>query len=220
MSIASPRFRDLSSLSRLLRLTAGIWGAVSTGGFLIVVALYFAASYSETDSDAATSASRAEVVAVWLALWWLSLLTFSVVFLIWKYRALYNAHALGGSSLPSPAAAIYWYFVPIASLWMPYVVMRRIFQASYPPASPGEGKPSLSLVTAWWVLWLLYFLVSSPRIWGILEEWSFLLSFVFFPIPLAVVTARMSSTLEEWQRAKYQLTLMSRGAAAQELPTA
>jgi hypothetical protein len=168
---------------------------MSAGGFLI---LYLAASYSETHSDAATSA------LVWLALWALSALVFFVVFLSWKHRALHNAHALGGSSLPSPAAAIYWYFVPIANLWMPYVVMRRIFQASYPPASPGEGKPSLSLVTAWWVLWLLDFLLSFS-IWGIPESFRFLLVFVFFPVALAIVTVRMSSTLEQWQRAKYQL---------------
>jgi len=65
-----------------------------------------------------------------LILFQVALLFLTIIpFLMWVYRANWNAHALGAVGMRyRPGWAVGWYFIPIASLWMPYRVMREIWQ--------------------------------------------------------------------------------------------
>ncbi len=50
----------------------------------------------------------------------------------------------------TPGWAVGWFFIPIASLWKPYVAMRDIVHAS----TVREGLPAFLLPT-WWTLWIV-----------------------------------------------------------------
>lgn len=44
-----------------------------------------------------------------------------ILILKWIYRANYNSRQLGATGMVfTPGWSIYWYFIPIASLWKPY----------------------------------------------------------------------------------------------------
>ena len=73
-----------------------------------------------------------------------------VAFLMWMHRVSSNLRPLGVTRQKhSPRAAVFWWFVPIASWWMPYRVLREIHQVSQPVSS--RVHPAF---TAWWWLWL------------------------------------------------------------------
>ena len=74
-----------------------------------------------------------------------------VLFFVWSYQAMSVAHQLFPSLTISPAGSIGWYFVPIASLWMPYRAMSDIWKGS---ARGAETPRATALLVSWWVLWL------------------------------------------------------------------
>ena len=77
-----------------------------------------------------------------------------VLFAIWIHRMQSNTFALGILDLQyTPAWAVGWNFVPIANLWIPYLVMREIWCANRNPAGWQFDKPSRFLIV-WWFLWL------------------------------------------------------------------
>jgi hypothetical protein len=81
-----------------------------------------------------------------------------VLFLVWVYLAARNTNALGRPRIDStPAMAVIWFFVPVASLWMPYRVMSEMSACSNAKA-PGVAPAS---VLAWWLLFLLQNLVTG-----------------------------------------------------------
>lgn len=96
---------------------------------------------------------------------WPAALSCMIVFGVWIVRSGKNAWLFAGMnratwragslSTPkflddSPGWAVGWYFIPIASLWKPYVAMRDIVRASTLDAGlPGWLLPS------WWTLWIL-----------------------------------------------------------------
>ncbi|HEX6348402.1 MAG TPA: DUF4328 domain-containing protein [Candidatus Dormibacteraeota bacterium] len=73
-----------------------------------------------------------------------------VLFLLWIHRAYRNLGPLGAQGLRhSPGWAVGWWFVPFASLWKPYQVMREIWWHS---AGPGRAW---TLLKVWWAAWLI-----------------------------------------------------------------
>ncbi|MFA5966107.1 MAG: DUF4328 domain-containing protein [Sphingomonas sp.] len=76
-----------------------------------------------------------------------------IVFARWIYVAGSNLVDADVMDLEfTPASRIWWFFVPIASLFKPFQGMRELWNAShgiYP------GDVSSSLVATWWGLWLL-----------------------------------------------------------------
>jgi ribosomal protein L40E len=78
----------------------------------------------------------------------------AVTFLAWLSRSVENARPLGaGTPVRSPREAIGWWFVPFASLWVPYQIVRDLFERLALKERAGKG----ALVVAWWIV----FLVSS-----------------------------------------------------------
>lgn len=78
----------------------------------------------------------------------------AIVFFVWLYRAVANAHALGARGFSSsPVMAIVWYFIPLGNLFMPYLTMRDTWKASTNPRDweAADGSPAIGL---WWFFWL------------------------------------------------------------------
>lgn len=72
----------------------------------------------------------------------------------WIYRVNLNASLLASGKTIRPAWAVGWYFVPFASLVMPFRAMRETWQISH---SPGNWKdaPTPDLLGWWWGFFLL-----------------------------------------------------------------
>ena len=63
----------------------------------------------------------------------ISYIAFAAAFLMWIFRASKNLSALGASNQKfSPGWAVGWWFIPIASLWVPYKVTKEIWVESHP----------------------------------------------------------------------------------------
>lgn len=77
-----------------------------------------------------------------------------IVFLVWVHRATANAEAFGAEGMSAgPGMAVAWYFIPVANLFMPLVVMRETWKASAnPPNWEIERAPATLIL--WWVLWI------------------------------------------------------------------
>jgi len=80
-----------------------------------------------------------------------------VLFLAWVYLASRNLPALGATGLRyRPGWSVGWFFVPFANLFMPYLVMKELWQAS----SGGFGTDWRSkrippVPAAWWAVQVL-----------------------------------------------------------------
>jgi hypothetical protein len=100
---------------------------------------------------------------------WLASLS---LFLIWFYRANANARAMGAEDLMgSPGLSVAWFFIPIAFLFMPYVVVRDTWKASEAPRD-WQGRSAPPLVGFWWAAMLLANLTATISIGIALEGGS------------------------------------------------
>jgi hypothetical protein len=69
-----------------------------------------------------------------------------ILFLIWIHRANGNLRRLSGETLTiTPGWAVGWFFIPVASLWMPYLAVKEIWEVSH----RGTGRGT-ALVGWWW----------------------------------------------------------------------
>lgn len=85
-----------------------------------------------------------------------------VAFCFWVHRAYRNLRALG--NLPSaleysPGWAVGYFFIPILNLFMPYRVVREIWQKSDPAVRTRDDltyavASSAPLVLTWWLAWI------------------------------------------------------------------
>ena len=101
---------------------------------------------------------------------WAQLLTWLgslILFLVWFYRANANVRAMGADGLMgSPGLSVAWFFIPIAFLFMPFVVMRDTWKASGSPRD-WQGQPTDPLLGFWWAAMLVTHLAASIslRLW-------------------------------------------------------
>lgn len=90
-----------------------------------------------------------------------------ILFLAWFYRANANVRAMGADGLMgSPGLSVAWFFIPIAFLFMPFVVMRDTWKASASPRD-WQGQPTNPLLGFWWAAMLVTHLAASFsfRLW-------------------------------------------------------
>jgi hypothetical protein len=74
-----------------------------------------------------------------------------VVWMIWQHRAQSNLRDAGTGDLRfTPGWAVGWWFVPVASLWMPYLAVRELLRASEPSVTDWRQASTGSLPGLWW----------------------------------------------------------------------
>jgi Domain of unknown function (DUF4328) len=84
---------------------------------------------------------------------------------LWLYRAYANLEPLGHPGRTSPALALGWFFIPIANVWMPYRVVKEIWDNTL-------ATPSRGLVATWWASWLAGIVVGNLQLVLSLRETS------------------------------------------------
>src|SRR5262245_7669425 len=83
-----------------------------------------------------------------------AIVTTIVIFVMWIYRANYNARRLGATDMVfTPGWSVGWYFVPIANLWKPYQAMKEIWKASAAPLH-WKDQPRGPILPWWWGFFL------------------------------------------------------------------
>jgi hypothetical protein len=90
-----------------------------------------------------------------------------ILFLTWFYRANANVRAMGADGLTgSPGLSVAWFFIPVAFLFMPFVVVRDTWKASAAPRD-WQGQPTEPLIGFWWAAMLATHLTAtlSFRLW-------------------------------------------------------
>jgi hypothetical protein len=80
-----------------------------------------------------------------------------IVWLFWQHHATENLWARGYANLRvRPGWAVGWWFVPVASLFMPCIAMLELDRRSTPDGVPRRASPIVGL---WWAAWLATTLV-------------------------------------------------------------
>jgi hypothetical protein len=83
----------------------------------------------------------------------------AIVWLVWQHQATANLWARRYPGLKTrPGWAVGWWFIPVASLWMPLVTMLELDRRSTPDGSRRSASPLLG----WW--WAVYVGVVVPVI--------------------------------------------------------
>jgi len=73
----------------------------------------------------------------------------AVFFLRWLHLAVRTARMLGLEPGTTPGWAVAWWFIPLAHLYDPYLVVRGLCR------SLGGTRSARAAVTAWWTAWVL-----------------------------------------------------------------
>ena len=113
-------------------------------------------------------------------------LSFFISLLVWVYKANKNSHCFGSQGMRySPSMALCWFFVPVANLVMPVLILREIFKVSQNPME-WKGQKGTTLLIAWGVVhacnWFIMHLVRSIDNQKGLESISDLQSFTLLKI--------------------------------------
>jgi hypothetical protein len=160
------RLRELSSTATLARCSQALLGVRALLALLGVVlhrwlllrlegglaASEDAEAYSELSSLLGVSA----VVCTALA---------ALFFLRWLYLAVKTVKVLGLEPGVTPGWAVGWWFVPLAHLWDPYLVMRGLWRCL------GGSRTGSAAISAWWTAWVLgglAWLVSERMFWVVM----------------------------------------------------
>lgn len=101
----------------------------------------------------------AKVVSLMAVVALIATLITAIIFLVWVYRAMARARELTPALTITPGWAVGWFFVPVASLWMPYGVMTEIVEGSGVNA-PAYAERTRTLIGWWWGAWIARSLLS------------------------------------------------------------
>ena len=101
----------------------------------------------------------AKVVSLMAVVALIATLITAIIFLVWVYRAMARARELTPALTITPGWAVGWFFVPVASLWMPYGVMTEIVEGSGVSA-PAYAERTRTLIGWWWGAWIARSLLS------------------------------------------------------------
>ena len=69
-----------------------------------------------------------------------------VVYMIWQYRAATNGAALGSPTRIGPGWGVGWWFIPVANILMPLLVLRDLWRNAVPGESPTMTLPTSAAV--------------------------------------------------------------------------
>lgn len=87
-----------------------------------------------------------------------------ILFCFWINLVARNTRAMGAENMKiSPRWAVGWFFIPVASLYMPYRAMKEIWCASKAPKA-WETVERGSILPWWWALFLIVSVVGKIEI--------------------------------------------------------
>ena len=92
------------------------------------------------------------------SVWIVVLAVAAITWWVWQFRAQKNLHVMGRAYLDhGPWGAVGWWVVPIASLWMPFKVVRELWKGSEPNEDPVAWVRATAWagLVWWWGLWIL-----------------------------------------------------------------
>ena len=86
-----------------------------------------------------------------------------IIFLVWIYRSYKTLRQFypPGDIRFTPGWAVGWFFIPIASLFKPYQVMRELFSKSQPADETQRFRHGKAATAWWWGLTLVSFIVAK-----------------------------------------------------------
>lgn len=87
-------------------------------------------------------------------LYLVALLVAAVLILGWIYATNRNAQHWSADVAITPGWNVGWFFVPVASLFMPFQGVRETYQASVDPDEPA-GVPVPIAMRLWWGAWIV-----------------------------------------------------------------
>lgn len=209
------KFRDLSGLAAALKATLGVYMAIVVislwSGWLEIELLQRAANGAVvSETEAAASDSRQALLG---GLYFVIFVVTAVLFLRWTYLSNRNVRSLGADDLEfTPAWAVGWYFIPIATLWKPYQALKETFKASHPDFTENwRQAPRPAIMPLWWTLWILANFVGQAILRTAFREetidellassWLTFLSDAL-DLPMGIVVIMLVSKLKAWQSEK------------------
>lgn len=136
-------------------------GAIVTGISLLAEALSLAAppfTEGQELSDNMMGAAIGLVIFLMAILETIIYITTVVFFLMWIYRAYKNLRALNPANRldNSPGWAVGSFFIPFANLFIPFRIVKEIWQKSWPADEALLYAPSPPATFGlWWTFWLL-----------------------------------------------------------------
>jgi hypothetical protein len=79
-----------------------------------------------------------------------------VLFLFWIHDANRSARSLGAAGMRyTPRAAVIWWFIPLASLIVPYRAMAELWRVSHARnLDTWQAADTSAVMPCWWTLWL------------------------------------------------------------------
>ena len=108
--------------------------------------------------DAEASDLRQQIIAIVTIIVFLITL---VLIYIWVYRANYNAGVLSSKRMIfSPKWSVLWFFIPIASFWKPYQVLKEIWLVSQKENEYKLMEES-KILPLWWTFWVISALLGQ-----------------------------------------------------------
>ncbi|WP_374534499.1 DUF4328 domain-containing protein [Phenylobacterium sp.] len=144
----------------------------------------------------------------------------AILTLKWIYRVNLNAKLLAPDKATGPGWAVGWYFIPFASLVMPYRAMSEAWRISLSPAD-WRNLSTPGLLPLWWGLFLLtnFLSMAGARIGLLMESPGALalgemltLASSLTAVPLVLVLRKVVSGVTEAQA--QALNLRPAGGAA------
>ena len=212
-----PQYRDLGRLGDVLQASVAIWGAIglwsawARWGHIDVVndairGLAVSADRATAADAAAKYSSIADAIMI---------LATAILYLRWVYLTKRNAMVFGGSRIAYGAGwSVGLFFIPVLSLWKPFVSAKETYRASNPDYQQNwQDAPYPGLLGIWWALWLALsvlgqylFRFEPPAhdLQALLSYTQVSLADALLQSALAVVVVILVATLGRWQSTKFQ----------------
>lgn len=109
------------------------------------------------------------------------------------YRSNLNARAFAVRQTRfSPGSMIWWFFVPIASLFKPYEAVRDVYAASFPQDTPPRPHPRM---TQWWMAWVASHMLSQVAFHISDERTTLLVGITLIALPIDVMSAVLAMVI-------------------------
>jgi hypothetical protein len=109
----------------------------------------------------------------------------ALFFLRWLYLAVKTARLLGLDPGTTPAWAVAWWFIPLANLYDPYLVVRDLWLCL------GGSRKGGAAVSAWWTAWVLggiAWLVKLRTFWDFTSDPPQIVSAILAGLVTGVLT--------------------------------